>query len=287
MNVYLQRIFQIAVHILVIDLFSRISAGNYYQRKEGGHVMLTFHHGQSRDCTFFLLFDNTLFNNNGSELPSETYPASKHLRTTIKAIASDRSLTVSVRINSLIATDSGYYKCLFNCHDQVLTKKNRLHVHFPPQPADCDWTDLNVPIQNSSSNSLSALQCTAKKGSPEGTVICYSKSEDGPQIYSPSNVDIVGDHINARFWLKWNSFIKCCSQNSYFHRQYRNCNDFSRRQRIHSTGQDQNKDRTDTILGFTVVAVSKLSQNTPASAASISTPEYTAVGLFIIIFLTI
>lgn len=284
MSVYLQRIFQIVVHILVIDLFPLISAGNYYYGNEGGRVILTFHHGQSRDCMFVLSFDNTPFNNNGSELSSEAYPDSKHLRTTTKAIASDRSLTVSLHINNLIANDSGHYTCLFNCHDQVLSRRIRLQVHFPPQPAVCAWTDSNIPMQNSSSKSLSALQCTAKRGCPEGTVICYSKIEHRSQVYSPSKVDTEGDHINARFWLKRNSFVKCCSQNSHFQRQYRDCYDFSQRhQKVQPTAQDQNIDTdTDTLLGFTTVAVSKLSHDTPASAASLSTPDYTAIGLFII-----
>lgn len=283
MNVYLQRIIQISIHILVIDLFPLISAGSNYHGDEGGHVILTFHHGQSRDCMFLLSFDNTPFNNNGSELSSESYPPSKHLRTTTKAIASDRSLTVSLRINSLIATDSGHYTCLFNCHNQVLSRRIRLQVHFPPQAAVCAWTDLNIPIQNSSSKRLSALQCTAQRGSPEGSVSCYSKSEHGSQAYSPSKVDIVGDHINARFWLKRNSFVKCCSQNSHFQKQYRYCNDFSQRhQKVHPTVQDQNIDCTDTLLGCTTEAVSKLSHDTPASAASLSTPDYTVIGLFII-----
>ena len=206
-----------------IHLFHR-AQGDIYSGKEGGDVHMKYKFSGSERCGYQLFYNNILFNNNGTRLFPDNYIPGKHQRTHIHALSSYTSLTVSIGIQYLKITDAGRYSCHLLCRNSSQASHYRLHVHYEPAPASCFWPEFSH--QHSSSKSLTALECSAKRGIPPGKIVCYSKQHYGKRLYNPVRLPSFPEELRVRFWLKTDFDIRCCAQGYHRLKTYRTCSDF-------------------------------------------------------------
>ena len=225
-----------------IQLFS-LARAIIFHESEGGYVLLRFQFTETEKCTFKLFYNNFLFNDNGAGQITNNYDTEKHQRTLVQTFKTLTLFTLSVKINDLRISDTGEYLCYFACQDISFTKQYKLLIHYPPKQASCYWTD-DQGEKSSNSADLSSLHCKAKRGLPPGKIVCYSRYDYGTKLFQPVDIESKSDEILARFWLRKDSNIRCCSENYRFPKKYDFCKDFlSYFKERRPVGKEISKDR--------------------------------------------
>lgn len=207
----------------LMSLISSTEAARYI-RKKGESVQFNFKQYGS-GCSYRLSFNKIPFNDDGTPLKAEGYGLSEHRRTTIEKDCLSTTCVISVGIINLKASDAGHYSCMFKCRKKTSYQYHNLQVYHPPGVAHCSWSNED-PIILSSNETVSPLDCSAKKGQPRGYLVCLHKSIQGTTLYRPFPVHLASNNITARIWINRKLSIRCCSQTSHFPKSFRNCSDF-------------------------------------------------------------
>lgn len=182
----------------------------------------------SQNCSYRLFNSGVIFNNNGTEIFSHTYPYEKLLRTSVHIQFAFGYLTVSLSIENLQRGDKGKYQCRFTCPNSPSERIQTTHliIYHPPTEVDCSWVDQDlVALEAANYFNLSVLQCSAINGYPTSNVICFSNTDDITLVHTPLHV--TGHHVfTATFWLDKHQDLDCCSVSSKFTKSIQDCNDY-------------------------------------------------------------
>lgn len=179
------------------------------------------------ECTFHVEFDNVIFYNNGTFIPSENYAHGKRERSQLKATRVFQSFQVTLVLHRLHEFDAGVYGCCIQCEESHSSQSYLLRINHPPKPAGCIWIDTPTnPYLDLGYYNLSILYCKAINGHPTSGIICFSQDKQKTSVHAPKHLTGV-DIIEATFWLPMNAEIRCCSISSLYPKNLDSCNDFN------------------------------------------------------------